>query len=192
MTTKILNSLLCLCLATFISISVQAHHSFIIYDGSNYTTYEGVFVKDSFNAGSHAFFEFEVIGADGEAVIWKAETQATRIWPEDRPKFLDVADIGQEVVVTGWPLRNGQPTLWIHTMTGVESGISFSVDNRIVRGASQFSFGEGELSPESADMLPEFTPDGNRTRTDDGLLTRHGVTLLEEMTGKSLDERQEF
>jgi hypothetical protein len=169
-----------------------AHHSFVIYDGENYTTYTGILTADRFNAGSHANFDFEVTGPDGEVVTWKAETQAPRLWPEDRPKFLDIADIGQEITVTGWPLRNGAPVVWVHTMSGTESGLSFSVDNRIVRGASQFTFAEGALLPEGADELPEFDPDGRRTRTDDGNLTRFGAALLEELSGKSFDPRQEF
>ena len=184
--------LLSFSLSMLLAASAQAHHSFVIYDGNNYTTYRGILTADRFNSGSHANFDFKVTGADGKVVTWKAETQAPRLWPEDRPKFLDVADIGQEIIVTGWPLRNGAPTLWIHTMTGVESGISFSVDNRIVQGASQFTFKEGSLEPEAAADLPEFTPEGRRTRTDDGLLTRFGAQLLEEQTGKQFDERQEF
>ena len=184
--------LLSLGLALLFSVSAQAHHSFVIYDGTKYTSYTGILVADRFNSGSHANFDFEVTGPDGEKVVWKAETQATRLWPEDRPKFLDIADIGQEITVTGWPLRNGSPVMWVHTMSGTESGLSFSVDNRIVQGASQFTFREGELLPEEAKDLPEFTPDGQPTRRDDGNLTRFGARLMEEMTGKSFDERQEF
>ena len=179
-------------LGMLLAVSAQAHHSFVIYDGNNYTTYTGILTADRFNSGSHANFDFEVTGPDGEVVTWKAETQAPRLWPEDRPKFLDVADIGQEITVTGWPLRNGAPVVWIHTMSGAESGLSFSVDNRIVPGASQFTFAEDALLPEGADELPEFDSEGRRTRTDDGNLTRHGAALLEETLGVSFDARQEF
>ena len=61
--------------------------------------------RDIFNAGSHASFEFEVTDASGEKTLWKAESQATRIWPEGRPTFVEVSAIGEEVTVTGWPLR---------------------------------------------------------------------------------------
>ena len=179
-------------LGVLVAASAHAHHSFVIYDGTQYNTYTGVFTKDNFNAGSHANFEFQVTGEDGKVVTWKAETQAPRLWPEDRPKFLDVANIGEEIVVTGWPLRNGSPTMWIHTMRGVESGISFSVDNRIVQGASMFTFPEGELSPEGTEDLPEFTPDGNRVFTEDGLLTRHGAALLQEIQGVRFDPPADF
>ena len=177
-------------IALFFVLPAQAHHSFIIYDANDYVTYKGVFTKDNFNAGSHASFEFEITMPNGEKVIWKAESQGTGAWPNNRMKLLEVADIGQEITVTGWPLRNGRPVLWLHQMSGEETGRSISVDNRIVRGASQFVFDESGLLPESADLLPEFTPDGRRTYTEEGLLTRHGVTLLEELTGKNLDERQ--
>lgn|GEM_PF-1985209 len=175
-----------------LALSAQARHSFVIYDGSNYTTYTGILTADRFNAGSHANFDFEVTGPDGEVVTWKAESQSTRLWPEDRPTFIEVADIGKEITVTGWPLRNGAPVVWIHTMSGAESGLSFSVDNRIVQGASQFTFAEGALLPEGAEDLPEFNADGRATRTDDGNLTRFGAQLLEELSGKSFDARQEF
>ena len=178
--------------ATLFTLPLQAHHSFIIYDGNQYTTYKGVMTRDIFNAGSHASFEFEVTDASGEKTVWKAESQATRIWPEGRPTFIEVSAIGEEVTVTGWPLRSGQPVLWLHTMKNEQTGVGFSVDNRIVQGASQFTFGEGELFPEEAANLPEFDSEGRRTRTEDGLLTRFGVNLLQEMTGKELDERQQF
>ena len=179
-------------LGMLLAASAQAHHSFVIYDGNSYTTYTGILTADRFNGGSHANFDFEVTGPDGDVVTWKAETQATRLWPEDRPTFIEVADIGQEITVTGWPLRNGAPIVWIHTMSGAESGLSFSVDNRIVPGASQFTFADGALLPEGAKDLPEFDSEGRSTRTDDGNLTRHGANLLEETLGVSFDERQEF
>lgn len=176
----------------FLALPSQAHHSFVIYDGNNYSTYTGILVEDRFNSGSHANFDFEVTGPDGKKVIWKAETQAPRLWPEDRPKFLDVANIGEEITVTGWPLRNGSPTIWVHSMSGTRSGLSFTIDNRIVQGASQFTFEDGALLPKEAELLPEFDADGRRTRTDDGNLTRFGARLMEEMTGKSFDARGEF
>jgi hypothetical protein len=77
-------------------------------------------------------------------------------------------------------------------MAGDQTGRSFAVNNRIVRGASQFTFGENELLPQEANDLPEFDSEGRRTRTDDGLLTRFGARLMEERSGKSFDERQQF
>ena len=189
---KIIKLLLSMSCGLLLAASAQAHHSFIIYDGSNYITLKGVFTADRFRSGGHANFDMEVTGPDGEVVTWKVETQANRLWPEDRLTFIEVADIGQEITVTGWPTRSGAPILWIHTMTGDETGRSFAVNNRIVRGASQFTFGEGELFPEEADDLPEFDSEGRRTRTEDGLLTRFGARLMEERSGKSFDERQEF
>jgi len=170
----------------------QAHHSFVVYDGTEYISLTGILTADRFNSGAHANFEFEVTGPDGESVVWKAETQARRLWPDDRPTFIEVAAIGEEITVTGWPLRNGAPTLWVHTMNGTKSGLGFSIDNRIVPGASQFTFREGELIPEEANNLPEFDSEGRRTRTDDGNLTRFGARLMEEMSGKSFDEQQKF
>lgn len=175
-----------------IAVATQAHHSFVIYDGNDYITLKGVFTADRFAAGTHANFDIQVTGPDGEVVTRKVESQANRLWPEDRLNFIETADIGQEITVTGWPMRNGTPTLWLHTMAGDQTGRSLAVNNRIVQGASQFTFGEGELFPEEADDLPEFTPEGRRTRTEDGLLTRFGARLMEERSGKSFDERQEF
>ena len=189
---KIIKMLLSMSCGLLLAVSAQAHHSFIVYDGTNYITLKGVFTDDRFRSGAHANFDMEVTGTDGEVVSWKVETQANRLWPEDRPTFIEVADIGQEITITGWPMRNGAPRLWLHTMTGDVSGINFSIDNRIVQGASQFTFGEGELLPEEAKDLPEFDPEGNPTRTDDGNLTRFGARLMEELSGKSFDERQEF
>ena len=181
-----------LMLASLIPPLAQAHHSFVVYDGNNYTTWKGVLVAENLTAGSHAWFQIEVTSVDGEKTVWKAESQATRLWPEDRPTFLEVSEIGGEVTVTGWPLRNGKPIFWLHTMKNEQTGVGFSIDNRIVQGASQFTFKEGELLPEEAASLPEFDSEGRRTRTDDGNLTRFGARLMEEMSGKKFDDRQEF
>ena len=131
---KVIKLLLTMSCGLLLAVSAQAHHSFVIYDGNDYITLKGVFTEDHFLSGAHAFFNMEVTGPDGEVVSWKVETQANRLWPEDRYTFIEVADIGQEITVTGWPTRSGASILWIHTMTGDESGRSFSVDNRIVQG----------------------------------------------------------
>ena len=171
--------------------NTQAHHSYIIYDGNNYITLKGTFTKDVFRGSGHAHFFFEATMPDGEVVTWKAESQGANIWPEDRLEFLEVADIGEEITVTGWPFRNGTPTMFLHTMTSTKTGRQISVDNRTVPGASSFDFAEDQLNPEGAEDLPELTPDGRRVFTPEGYLTRFGTQLLEERTGKqALDEEQ--
>jgi len=179
-------------LAMFVATSIQAHHSYIIYDGNNYITLTGTFTKDVFRGGGHAHFFFEATMPDGEVVTWKAESQGANIWPEDRLEFLEVADIGEEITVTGWPFRNGTPTMFLHTMTSSETGRKISVDNRTVPGASSFEFAEDGLNPAGAENLPEQTADGRRVFTPEGYLTRAGQQLLEEITGKeALDEEQQ-
>ena len=171
--------------------STQAHHSYIIYDGQNYITLTGTFTRDAFRAGGHAHFFLDVTMPDGEVVTWKAESQNSTVWPEDRPEFLEIADIGEEITVTGWPFRNGTPTMFMHTMTSSKTGRQISVDNRTVPGASSFDFAEDQLNPEGAEDLPELTPDGRRVFTPEGYLTRFGTQLLEERTGKqAFDEEQ--
>ena len=172
--------------------SAAAHHSFVIYDGNQYTTWKGILVSENLNAGSHAWFEFETTSETGEKTVWKAESQATRLWPEDRPTFLEVSEIGGEITVSGWPLRNGAPVAWLHKMENEQTGVGFSIDNRIVQGASQFTFEEGSLLPKEAANLPEFDSEGRRTRTDDGNLTRFGAALMEEMSGIEFDAREEY
>ena len=176
----------------FSAVTTNAHHSYIIYDGQAYGIYKGVFKEDKFNSGGHAYFLFDITMPDGEVVTWKAESQGAGRWPEDRLTFSEVANVGDEVTVTGWPLRNGRPVLFLHTMAGIESGKSLSVDNRTVPGASNFTFSGDEVNPDYASQLPKFTPDGERVFTSEGYLTHAGERLLEQLTGKdTMDEDQE-
>jgi hypothetical protein len=162
----------------------HAHHSYIIYDGEDYRTISGIFVKDRFRGGGHAHFFVDVTTPDGKVVTWKVESLTAGRWKEEWLEFLEVADIGQEITVTGWPMRSGRPILFLHTMTGNASGRNLEIDNRIVPAARDFSFGENEVNPVLAADLPEQTPDGQRVFTEEGYLTRAGERMLEERTGK--------
>ena len=55
------------------AVSAQAHHSFVIYNGTKYTTYKGILISENFNVGSHARFEFEVTLEDGTKNVLKAD-----------------------------------------------------------------------------------------------------------------------
>ena len=170
----------------------HAHHSYIIYDGEDYRTLKGVFVKDQFRGSGHAYFVVEVTLPNGDVESWKVESLNANRWKEEWPEFQEVAEIGQEVTVTGWPMRNGRPILFLHTMTGDSTGNRLEIDNRIVPAARDFSFGENEVNPALAADLPERTPDGQRVFTEEGYLTRAGERMLEEQTGKrTMTEEQQ-
>jgi hypothetical protein len=165
------------------SIAAQAHHSFLIYDGKNYTTLKGVFTRDGFASGGHAYIEFDVTMPDGEVVTWKAESMGAGRWPEEHLEFSEVASIGDQITVTGWPLRNDRPVMFLYTMTSDETGIRLTKDTQLVPGASNFEYGENEVNPELASQLPEFTEDGERVFTEEGYLTHPGERLLEQISG---------
>lgn len=166
-----------------VSAAVQAHHSFIIYDGKDYTSLNGVFTQDGFDSGAHAYVNFDVTMPDGEVVTWKAESMGAGRWPEEHLEYSEVASIGEQITVTGWPMRNGAPIMFLHKMINDESGITLTKDTQTVPGASNFTFAESAVNPEFAAQLPEFTPEGDPVFTEEGFLTHPGERLLEQMSG---------
>jgi len=189
---RVIRGFLAFALVMLVATVSYAHHSYIIYDGEDYRTLNGVFLKDRFRGGGHAHFFVDVTMPDGEVVTWKVESLGAGRWQDHWLEFLEVADIGQQITVTGWPMRNGRPILFLHTMTGDTTGRSLEIDNRIVPAARDFSFDENEVNPELAADLPELTPDGQRVYTEEGYLTRAGERLLEERTGlRTLTEEQQ-
>ncbi len=98
-----------------ISYSLQAHHSFAIYDIDNKISRTGVLTKFEFS-NPHIQLVLEVINDDGSKEIWEIEGMNPRRWDQrDTPR--DVTKVGETVTITGWPARNGRDLMALSAIT---------------------------------------------------------------------------
>lgn len=94
------------CLALLPASRALAHHSFAVYfDDSKIISVRGVVTEFQFR-NPHGLIRFTVRDASGAEQQWKSETNSPSIlerrgWTKESLKF------GEEVVVEGWPARDG-------------------------------------------------------------------------------------
>ena len=108
-----------------ISYSLQAHHSFAIYDIDNKISRTGVLTHFEF-ANPHILLVLEVVNEDGSTEIWHIEGSNPRRW-DQRGTPRDVAKVGETVTITGWPARNGKDEMALSVIT-TERGTSVISD----------------------------------------------------------------
>ncbi|MBO9519343.1 MAG: hypothetical protein J7493_14865 [Porphyrobacter sp.] len=95
-------------LGAFAGGAVQAHHSFAaFFDPSAEITLKGTVTAFRFT-NPHGTIAFDVEGADGKVVHWRAETNAPvvlarRGWSRTSLKAGDI------ITIAGWKARDGKP-----------------------------------------------------------------------------------
>lgn len=102
-------------LLALFSFSLQAHHSFAIYDIDNKISRTGVLTKFQF-ANPHILLGLEVTKEDGSKATWHIESMNPRRW-DDRGLDRELAEIGETVTIVGWPARNGTDDMTISEIT---------------------------------------------------------------------------
>ena len=104
-----------------------AHHSFAVYfDDSKIITVRGTVTEFQFR-NPHGLIRFTVHDAAGADQLWKSETNSPSIlerrrWSKESLKY------GDEVIVEGWPARDGSHYLRMRKVTradGTPVGIPF-------------------------------------------------------------------
>ncbi len=95
--------------------SVHSHHSFAIFDLDNLIERRGIVTKFEF-AQPHVLMVLEVERDDGGMEIWEVESMSPRKW-DDRGHPRDVAKVGDEITIQGWPARNGTDEIYLSTIT---------------------------------------------------------------------------
>lgn len=100
--------------------SVQAHHSFAIYDLDNAIEITGELKKFQFR-NPHITLEVEAVDAEGNTRKWLVESMAPRRWDgEGVPR--DPAKVGDIVTILGWPGVKGDPIMALGSVTTEEKG----------------------------------------------------------------------
>jgi hypothetical protein len=98
-----------------------AHHSFTSeFDNTKPVTVKGKVTRMDW-VNPHSWVHFDVVGTDGKAVNWGAETPPTNVlfrngWKKDSLK------IGDEIQVQGFAAKDGTPNMWASTVILVSTG----------------------------------------------------------------------
>ncbi len=108
-----LNILLSCLLMLWIN-QAQAHHSFSIYDIDNKIALTGMITAFTFT-NPHIKLTVEVAGEKGSKEIWHIESLNVGRWERaGHPR--DIASVGENVTVLGWPARNGTDEMLLSTI----------------------------------------------------------------------------
>ena len=111
---KVLYSLTTTLLILF-SFSLNAHHSFAIYDIDNKISRTGQLTKFEFS-NPHIILVVEVVNENGSIETWHIEGMNPRRWDNtETPR--DIAKIGETVTITGWPARSGKDEMALSAIT---------------------------------------------------------------------------
>lgn len=95
---------------------VHAHHSFPVHYDSNVTrTIQGIAKSFRFT-NPHGILQLEVTNADGEIESWTIETTAP-VFMRRRGWSQDMIQPGDEVLVEGWPARDGSHLMRIRSVS---------------------------------------------------------------------------
>ena len=104
---------------------VYAHHSFAIYDIDNTIDRTGLLVRFEYRQ-PHIELELLVDNADGSTELWIIESASPQRW-ERMGLPRELAEIGDQVTITGWPARNGTPQMLLSAIT-TERGRTLVLD----------------------------------------------------------------
>jgi hypothetical protein len=97
----------------------QAHHSFATYDIDNKIERRGTVTKFEF-VQPHILMVLEAQRDDGSIETWEIESMAPRRWDSfGYPR--DVAKVGDEITILGWPARDGTDKMVLSTIISQET-----------------------------------------------------------------------
>jgi hypothetical protein len=123
-----MRSMLLLAAALAAPLPALAHHSIAaIYDRDKSTTVEGRLTKIEL-INPHSLLQLEVEARGGKMVTWTLESRGA-FGMEQAGFTKAVVKEGDEVKAVGFPAENGDPSLWLQTLT-TASGKSFSFVRR--------------------------------------------------------------
>jgi hypothetical protein len=127
MRNRLIASLATLTAVVGISSMALAHHSFaVFFDAERMVTVSGTVTEFQFR-NPHGLIRFTA-KADGKEQLWRAETNSPSIL-ERRGWLKDSLKAGDQIVVEGWPARDGSNYLRMRKVTradGSPVGIPFS------------------------------------------------------------------
>jgi hypothetical protein len=107
-------NILLTCLMVLWIGQAHAHHSFSIYDVDNKIALTGVITVFTFT-NPHIKLTVEVAGENGSMEIWEIESLNVGRWDRaGHPR--DIASVGENVTILGWPARNGTNELLLSTI----------------------------------------------------------------------------
>ena len=116
-------------LALLAPVAAQAHHSFAaFFDPKKEITLKGTVTAFRFT-NPHGTIAFDVKGADGTIVHWRAETNAPVVLVR-RGWTKDVLKPGDTITIEGWMSRDGKPYIRLKQ--------AFDAKGRLI-GAAAFS-----------------------------------------------------
>ncbi len=98
----------------FLSGSVDAHHSFAIYDIDNKISRTGTLTRLDF-VTPHILLELEAELDDGSIETWEIESMAPARW-DSFGNNRNFAQVGDRLTILGWPARNGANEMALSTM----------------------------------------------------------------------------
>lgn len=92
--------------AFLFATGVFAHHSFaVFFDAERSVTVRGTVTEFQFR-NPHGLIRLKNVDKDGKEQVWKAETNSPSIL-ERRGWTKDSLKAGDEVIIDGWPARDG-------------------------------------------------------------------------------------
>ncbi len=95
-------------LALLAPAAAQAHHSFAAFFDANSLSRSRAPSRPSGSPTRTARFAFDVTGADGKVVHWRAETNAPVVLVR-RGWNRDILKPGEVITIEGWMSRDGKP-----------------------------------------------------------------------------------
>ncbi len=113
-----------------------AHHSFAIYDIDNKIKRTGTLTKFQFK-NPHIELILEATLDNGSKETWLIESMNPRRWDSfEYPR--DVAKVGEEVTIHGWPARDGTDKMALSAIT-TERGTTVIIELVLLRRPRQAS-----------------------------------------------------
>lgn len=103
-------------LACAAPLALLAHHGAAQFDPTKVITLKGTTVALHFT-NPHAMINFEVKSPQGESVVWIGELQAPNILKRGGWNKFTLKP-GDAVTVTGYPMKSGDPAIWVNKLTG--------------------------------------------------------------------------
>src|SRR5881296_516934 len=101
----------------FVPLSVEAHHSAVMFDSTKEISVEGT-VKEFQYTNPHSWLLVDVTNKDGSVTTWGFEAEGPtsmmqrKIRPSDFP-------FGTKVTITGNPMKDGRPgAAWVKAVRG--------------------------------------------------------------------------